>query len=81
MKEVKVYSKFKCDFCNKITVKFRMECHEVICYLNPNRLCRLNTRIGHVLVDPKHEKHDKDCSDCIKSKKAIKRKEDGQINY
>lgn len=40
MKEVKVYPKFKCDYCKKRAVKASMIKHEIICWYNPNRKCR-----------------------------------------
>lgn len=39
MKEVKVMPKFKCDFCDRRSVKHVMVRHESSCYKNPNRIC------------------------------------------
>ena len=39
MKEVKVMPKYKCDFCNKRSVKLTMLLHEKRCFRNPNRFC------------------------------------------
>ena len=79
MKEVKVQSKFKCDFCKKKSVQWRMIKHERICYLNPDRMCRQPTRLGYEFLKGDH---DPECLDCIKSKDAIKReKEKNEIHY
>lgn len=51
MKEVKVYPKFKCDFCNKRSIKSRMLKHEIICYYNPNRICRECDGSGKVIIE------------------------------
>ena len=71
MKPINAQPKFKCDFCKKKSVEWRMKQHEIICYLNPDRKCRIHSRWGYEFV--KH-KNKKDCDDCEKSREAIKLK-------
>lgn len=73
MKEVRVFPKFKCDFCNKRSTKSPMEKHEIICYYNPSRICRDCNGSGKALVDgggedPAYYEH---CRSCAISKDAL----------
>lgn len=77
MKEVKVYPKFKCDFCKKRAVRHAMIKHERICYLNPNRECRQYDGRANVFFLPNG--HDEDCSSCKISKQMIEAKKEGRV--
>ena len=71
MKKVLTYQKYKCDFCNKRSVKHVIERHERICYLNPKRECRYMGRMGYQFTK-NHD--DPNCEDCRIAKEALKLK-------
>lgn len=62
---VKVFQKFKCEFCNKKSVKFRMIRHEKICYYNRDRVC-----------EHKEADDNGDCSHCKIAKEIQDSKKD-----
>ena len=78
---VKVYPKFKCDFCKKKSTKFNMEKHEKICYYNPDRVCRdcSNEGIIHYPDSDYGEPSDKVCP-CVEIVNLIKRVKDFKEN-
>lgn len=39
MRLVKTKSRYRCDFCNRVSTQTPMKRHEVICWRNPNRHC------------------------------------------
>ena len=47
MVPVKTMPRFKCDFCNKRSIKRVMELHEKRCFRNPNRFCELCENKGY----------------------------------
>lgn len=68
MKQVKVYPKFKCDFCKKRSTLSVMIRHEKICYMNPDRVCR--TCDGGGYTQNEFNELSTPCDDCINSKIA-----------
>lgn len=81
MKEVKVYPKFKCDFCKKRAVKASMEKHEIICWYNPNRKCRTcdgeGTQFFANAYPPDYGvfEDERPCPDCARAEEIKKKKE------
>lgn len=79
MKEVKVYPKFKCDFCKKRAVKHHMILHEEVCWYNPNRKCRTCSGEGIVFYYNGFTEIEEDCKDC-KRAEEIKESKKLQTN-
>ncbi len=49
MKEVKTQKRYKCDFCQKRSVKRVIELHEKRCFRNPNRYCDYCENQGYTM--------------------------------
>ena len=88
MKEVKTQKRYKCDFCNKRSVKRVIEIHEKRCFRNPNRFCDYCDNVGyfeeHIAGVGTHKE---DCPYCkMFDKKMLKEieereKKDKEISY
>lgn len=64
---VKTQPKFKCEFCNKKAIHWRMLQHEVICWYNPNRRCRTCFGEGTVFYYNGFTEIEQDCPDCARA--------------
>ena len=51
MEKVRTMQKYKCDYCQKRSVKHVIEKHEKRCYRNPNRFCDYCDNKGYTMVD------------------------------
>lgn len=84
MKAVKTLQKYKCDFCNKRSVKHAMELHEKRCFRNPNRFCDYCENKGFTEEYEEHYLLKQNCPFCsrfdAKQLKEIEEREAGLIN-
>ena len=71
MKKVKTMQRYKCDFCNKRSIKSAMERHEKICYRNPDRFCELCQNTGEVDEGIEHYSNMQPCHWCSKFDKEM----------
>ena len=78
MKELKAVVRYKCDFCNKKSVKPEtMARHEIICYKNPNRDCDVCSNEGVEFIHGVGanlgfipEVDEKDCIACLNAQRV-----------